>query len=943
MFSVRHNVRLAALFMGGVSAVICGCGQTPDATSGRDPASPPAPTASRPADLASPQAAPATPTEAPPLAQLTLDSLFPEDRVLEVNIEVPQKDWDTIRHQSRNFVEALQAKRREGPIDHPYTYVSATVTIDGVTFENVGLRKKGFIGSQNAQRPSLKIKLNYQGAERAVAGLTNLTFNNDQQDTGHISQFLGYGLFRKAGTPAPRCAHARITVNGKLLGVYSHVETVREALIARAFGDADGTLYEGTVVDFHAGWAASFENKFGPDETGRKTIEALIGVLTAEEEVTEEAIAEYVDLDAFYRFWAIEGLLGFWDGYSANNNNFFIYLHPQTGKFHFLPWGADCMFEKVSKLDPDPRAPLSVKTKGLVAHKLYLLPGGRERYATTLKMLLEEHWDEKQLLAEIDQIAGRLEPHLTRAQKRSIRSLERTRGFVRQRRSDLLAEIEDGMPVWTKRPDPPFVIGGDRPGQKRDESVWGAARRGEIEEIKKFLAEGGDVNARNNEGDTLLASAALVGEDEMVGYLLKRGADATLGNKERNTPLHGAALLGQFEVVQLLIASGGDINATNQEGRTPLDNAFGAWNQELRGLVQFLGGILQMSFDLEDVKAGRVQVTALLRERNAKHGTGLAIEMAKRTARSVSGGDIASVTKYLAEGGDANARDDKQMTLLNLAALTGQTEIAKVLIEGGADVNATNGDQTTPLHSAAFTGRVELAKLLLAKDAGLDTTNDKGETPLDSAAAPWTTELEGIMGFVNAILGIELNLDAVEVGRPQVAKLLRSRGARTGKEIAAAKAPLRGAVLSGDLAALRKQLATGANANTVGEHGLTLLSLAALAGQPKAAQLLIEHGAKLDTRNRDGSSSLHTAAFLGRVASVELLLAAGAQHQLKDREGRTPLEVASLPWTRELAGILPFLQGLFKVEFDAARVEADRPRVADVLTKHHAANGQEPK
>ena len=129
----------------------------------------------------------------------------------------------------------------------------------------------------------------------------------------------------------------------------------------------------------------------------------------------------------------------------------------------------------------------------------------------------------------------------------------------------------------------------------------------------------------------------------------------------------------------------------------------------------------------------------------------------------------------------------------------------------------------------------------------------------------------------------------------------------------------------------------------MGEHGLTLLSLAALAGQPKAAELLIEHGAELDTRNRDGSSSLHTAAVLGRVAVVELLLAAGAQYQLKDRDRQTPLELASLPWTTELAGILPFLQGLFKVEFDAARVEADRPRVADVLTTHHTANSQKPK
>jgi ankyrin repeat protein/spore coat protein CotH len=937
MFRVRHDVRLAALFMCGIAAVSCGCGKAPVAAPPPEPASPPAPTTSPPAEPT------ASATVAPPTAQLTLDTLFPEDRVLDVKIEVLQKDWDTIRHQSRNFVEALQAKRREGPIDHPYTYVTAKVTIDGVTFENVGLRKKGFIGSQNAQRPSLKIKLNHEGVERAVAGLTTLTFNNDQQDTGHICQFMGYALFRKAGTPAPRCAHASITVNGKLLGVYSHVETVREALIARAFGNADGTLYEGTVVDFHAGWAASFENKFGADDPGREKIEALIQVLTGEGEVTEAAIGEHVDLDAFYRFWAIEGLLGFWDGYSANNNNFFVYLHPQTGKFHFLPWGADCMFEKVSKLDPDPSAPVSVKTKGLVAHKLYQLPAGRERYAKTLTMLLEEYWDENELLAQIDQIDARLQPHLTRGQKRSIRSLERTRGFIHQRRNDLVDEMADGMPLWAKRPDTPFVIGGESPGAGKDESMWGAARRGEIDAVRKYLTEGGDVNAGNDEGDTLLTAAALVGEDEMVGYLLKQGADAKLMNKERNTALHGAALLGQFRVVQILITSGADINARNQEGFTPLDSSFVPWNPELQGLVQFLGGILQIGFDLEEIKAGRVQVTTLLRERNAKHGSGLAIEMAKRTARWVTRGDIEALSKYLADGGDANARDDKQMTLLNLAALTGQTEIAKLLIGQGADVNATNGDQTTPLHSAAFTGRLELAKLLLAKDAGLDTTNDKGETPLDSAAASWTAELEGIMGFVNAILQIELDLDAIESGRPQVAKLLRERGARSGKELAAGRAPLSAAVKSGDLASLRQQLNKGANPNSQDDKGLTLLSLAALAGQRKTAALLIERGADVDKKNRDGGSPLHTAAFLGRVPLVELLLTQGAKDTIPDGDGQTPLDLASDPWTRELAGVLPFLQGLFQLEFDAERIQADRPRVANLLRKHRDKGNPDPK
>ena len=60
----------------------------------------------------------------------------------------------------------------------------------------------------------------------------------------------------------------------------------------------------------------------------------------------EAAIGKLVDLDSFYTFWAMEGLLGFWDGYSGNRNNFFIYLNPDTEKFHFIPWGADSLFEK---------------------------------------------------------------------------------------------------------------------------------------------------------------------------------------------------------------------------------------------------------------------------------------------------------------------------------------------------------------------------------------------------------------------------------------------------------------------------------------------------------------------------------------------------------------------------------------------------------------------
>ena len=389
--------------------------------------------------------------------KLTLDELFPADRVLDVQITVAEKDWDKIRNQSRNFVSALHESRKVKPIDGPYEYVNADVTIDGVKFEKVGLRKKGFIGSQSSSRPSLKIKLNHTDKEQAIGGLTKLTMNNNKQDASIVSQYMGYAVFNQAGSPAPRCAFAKVTVNGKNIGIYSHVESMRKPLLAREFGNDAGTLYEGTVVDFYEDWEGSLEHKRGNDKLGREKIRQLIQLLESEE-ASEEAIGRLVDLDSFYRFWAIEGLLGFWDGYSGNANNFFIYLNPKTDRFHFIPWGADALFRKRSMLNFDFRAPVSVKTKGRVAYRLYQLPESRERYRKTLHGLLKEHWVEDKLLAECDRIEALIEPHLNREQYRFSKALNGTRDFIEARRRDLMKETGDSMPVWRKEPKAPPVI-----------------------------------------------------------------------------------------------------------------------------------------------------------------------------------------------------------------------------------------------------------------------------------------------------------------------------------------------------------------------------------------------------------------------------------------------------------------------------------------------------
>ncbi len=863
--------------------------------------------------------------------ELTLEDIFPTDRVLDIQITVSEKDWDKIRHQSRNFVEALNESRQFAPIEHPYTYVEASVSIDGVVFPKVGIRKKGFIGSQNHIRPSLKIKLDHINKKGEIEGLNNLTFNNNQQDVTQVSQFLGYALFNAIGTPAPRCAYAQVTVNGKNLGIYSHVETMRPPLLKRAFGNNKGPFYEGTVVDFHKEWENSFEHKRGDDKQGREKILALIDVL-ANDEVTEQAIAEHVDLDSFYPFWATEGLLGFWDGYSGNNNNFFMYLNPETDKFHFLPWGADSLFTKFSMLDfqRDSRKPISVKTQGLIAHKLYQLEEGRERYAKTMMEILENHWKEDVLLAEVDRISAMIQPHMIPAQRfihererrgegRTVsfeEKLDETRDFIRVRKSEILAEIADGMPIWKKRPNPPFVIGPDgfrnRFFELPEDNLWGAARTGDLDGIKRYLAEGADINELSEQTNlSPLSWATLMGKTEAAELLLKLGADVNVRQEDGGTPLHIAVFLGRAELAELLIKEGADVNAKNRGGDTPASGLYAPW-----GMVRFMTGMFDIKLEQKKVEAGRKKIAKMLNVNPQSQPT----RVANDVWEAAFIGDFDMVKKAISEGTDVNARNPLSGDLmLPAAALMGHTEIITFLLDKGADINARNRDGNTALHTAAFLGRADAVELLLERGIDVNARNNSGGSAMDNATLDWGFT-EGILKLIQ----IEVNEAEVKAGRAKVVRLLTQHAKNSPKSHNLWKA-----AKDGNLSVINKALENDSDLSTLDpQFGIDPLGLAALNGQTAAVKLLLENGADIHNRHRDGGTALHAAAFLGHVETVKLLLENGADINIKKNDGMTPMDTARVDW-----GLTEFVIGLLQMKVDEKKVKAGRVEVIKLLSE----------
>ncbi|XP_060182092.1 protein VAPYRIN-LIKE-like [Lycium barbarum] len=87
-----------------------------------------------------------------------------------------------------------------------------------------------------------------------------------------------------------------------------------------------------------------------------------------------------------------------------------------------------------------------------------------------------------------------------------------------------------------------------------------AARKGDVANIKKCIAEGANVNGRDQNGWTPLHRAAFKGKIDGVKVLVKHGAKLDVVDDCGHTPLYLAIEAGQKEVTMYLIAQGAKAN-----------------------------------------------------------------------------------------------------------------------------------------------------------------------------------------------------------------------------------------------------------------------------------------------------------------------------------------------------------------------------------------------
>ena len=188
-----------------------------------------------------------------------------------------------------------------------------------------------------------------------------------------------------------------------------------------------------------------------------------------------------------------------------------------------------------------------------------------------------------------------------------------------------------------------------------------SAERGELVAVKRLLAGGARIDARDQRGRSALLAATQRNRVEVARFLIQEGAAVNAKDFIQDSPYLYAAAEGRIEILKLTLAAGADLKDTNRYRGTGLIPA------AHHGHVEVVKLLLATAIDKDHVN--NLGWTALLE------------------------------AVILGDGGSIH------------------TEIVRLLVEAGANVNIADRDGVTPLAHARRSGYSAMARILTAAGA----------------------------------------------------------------------------------------------------------------------------------------------------------------------------------------------------------------------------------
>ena len=135
--------------------------------------------------------------------------------------------------------------------------------------------------------------------------------------------------------------------------------------------------------------------------------------------------------------------------------------------------------------------------------------------------------------------------------------------------------------------------------------INGTVREGDIEEVREFLASGTDVNTKNNYGLTPSHRPAMKNSfTEVADLLISSGGDMKAKYNHGRTPLYYSTAGGHKEINERLIEKDTYVNAKEEDGQTPLDWAIQFKESKTIALIRKHGGQMVAGLKAEATNEG---------------------------------------------------------------------------------------------------------------------------------------------------------------------------------------------------------------------------------------------------------------------------------------------------------------------------------------------------
>lgn len=449
-----------------------------------------------------------------------------------------------------------------------------------------------------------------------------------------------------------------------------------------------------------------------------------------------------------------------------------------------------------------------------------------------------------------------------------------------------------------------------------------AVRRGDIEDLEKYLAKGGDVNEPQRDGRTLLHVAAEYGQSESLEYLLANGADPDPRDPAGVTPFYITMAIGRVDMGRTLLEAGADLRTETSELRTPLfPAAAGGHTAAVDFLLDFglnpdhrdsrgrnplhmlesnsLSGIAGTLMTAgADPLAVSTQGAELPVHVAATAGAHELLELYVQfttpeilTAEDSNGdrplhrsmnssvssqASLRTMDSILSLGADPAIEDGDGRLPVRIAVEEMEARHLQLLIGYGApipryvrDGRPGKGVQRTGLlHIAARRGKDDIGRLLLERGTDPDLIDDDGDTALMIAVREEKDPFFRLLIQYNA----NPNIFDLDGKSPLLVALNRSSLESEGLNSMSETLIQRGAVLPNNSSLLLPLLE-----NAVDNENIDV------------ARLLFNRGLSGASAGEDGEPLIFTAVRNADAEMLELLLIAGADPNARNEEGLTPI------------------------------------------------------